>query len=111
MALTVVAPKTKGRSNDAWGGRFVTLLRVNLGSSYATGGLAFDPKQFGHQNGVQRVIIEPRFDSTATGTLTRRFEYDYTNKKIVAIVTSTGAEVANAADLSTCTLDIIVIAE
>lgn len=111
MALTAVAPTTKGRSNDVVGARRVTYLRLNMGASYVTGGLPFTPKLFGHQGAVDRVVIQARFAAGATGTLTRRFEYDYTNKTIVAIVTSTGAEVANAADLTLCTLDVEVYSD
>jgi hypothetical protein len=109
--ISIVSPVMKGRLNDVWGARRVTLLTVNLGTSYTTGGQAFVPKQFGHQGGVSRVIISPRYAAGATGPLTRQFMWDPVNQKFVVIITSTGVEQANAGDVSGVVLDIIVVSD
>jgi hypothetical protein len=111
MALTVSTGTTKGRSNDVWGTREVTLLRVTLDDDYTTDGWAFDPKAFGHQGVVDRVIIEPRFSAGATGPLDTVFVYDHVEGTIFAYVGSTGAELAASADKSTTVLDVIVLSE
>jgi len=111
MALTVSTGTTKGRSNDAWGARAVTLLEVTLDDDYTTDGWAFDPKAYGHQGVVKRVILTPRFVAGATGPLDTIFVYDYANEKIFAYVASTGAELAASADKSATVLDVIVLSE
>jgi hypothetical protein len=113
MAITVATPSMKGRVTDLLGRHRAGYFTVTLDTSYPSpGGYAFDPKTVGFVGVVDRVIIQPRYAGTgATATLTRRFEYDYANKKIVAIVTSTGVEVANAVDVSGCVLDITVIGD
>lgn len=112
MALTVTTSSAIGRSDDVWGRRRIGEFKVALDTSYPTGGYAWDPKASGFVGTVERVIIQARYNGTgATATQTRRFEYDYANKKIVALVTSTGVEVANAADVSGCVLDIVVIGD
>lgn len=113
MAITVATGDgvTKGRGNDVWGARRVSLFKVTLDDSYPTGGEAFDPKQFGHVGKTGTVLIFPRYSSGATGSIDTTFLYDYTNKKIVAVVGNTGAEVANGTDKSTVVLDIIVLSD
>lgn len=113
MAISVTTSTAIGRSDDEWGRRRIGQFRVALDTAYVSpGGYAWDPKQFGYPGVVEKVIIQPRYNGTgATATQTRRFEYDYTNKKIVALVTSTGVEVANAVDVSGCVLDIVVIGD
>jgi hypothetical protein len=109
MAVAVV---TKSYPDEVFGRRSAGLYTVTLDTSYPSpGGYAFDPKAFGFVGVVQHVLISPRFAAGATGTLTRQFQYDQVNKKIVAIVTSTGVEVANAVDVSGCVLDITVIGD
>lgn len=112
MALSVVADITKGRKQDVWGTRRVTLFTVNLGASYVTNGMPCDPKLLaGFVGKVDRVLLFPRYASGATGTLTRQFQYDIVNKKIVVIITSTGAENTNAGDVSACVLDVLAISD
>lgn len=106
-----IAVTTQNRADEVWGRRRVGLYAVSLGASYVTGGLAFDPKAFGYVGTVDKVILSPRFVTGATGTTTRQFQYDQANKKIVVIVTSTGAENANAGDLTLCVLDVVVIGD
>lgn len=113
MAITVATGDgvTKGRGNDVWGARRVSIFKVTFDDSYPTGGEAFDPKAFGHNGKVGTVIIVPRYSSGATGSIDTTFLYDYTNKKIVAIVGSTGAEVTDTTDKSTVVLDVYVISD
>jgi hypothetical protein len=111
MALTETAAVTKGRKNDAWGARRATILTINLGNAYVTNGLSFDPKAFGHVGAVSKVLLFPRYASGATGPITRNFFYDYTNKKIVVIINSTGVEQGNGGNLSSCTLDVVVLSD
>lgn len=99
---------TSGRNEDIWGTRRVGLYRFTPSTSYATGGEAFDPIAFGFQGPVATVFLTVR---SVAGAITRRFEYDFAAKKIKAIVTSTGAEVAAAQDLSTVLIDVLVIGE
>lgn len=104
-----IAVTTGFRADEVWGRRYVGLYTVALDNSYVTGGYAFDPKAQGFIGAVDKVLIFPRFAAGATGTLTRQFQYDRVNKKIVVIITSTGAENANAGDLSAIVLDVVVI--
>lgn len=107
MAVSVSTGTTKGRANDVVGARRVTYLRVTLDNSYQSGGMAFDPKAFGHQGKVESVRLYPRFVAGATGPIGKVFYYDHTNKKIFVFITSTGVE-AGAIDLSGCVLDVVV---
>lgn len=114
MAITVSTGTTKGRANDVIGARRVTRVRVTLDTSYPTGGYSFDPKSAvngGHNGAVSIVKLFPRWVTGATGSTTRRFEYDYTNKKIIGFVTSTGVEIGNAVDVSGVVLDVEVISD
>lgn len=58
--LTVSTGTTKGRSNDVWGARHVTLFQVTFDDDYLEGGELFDPKALGHQGTIDRVICSPR---------------------------------------------------
>lgn len=110
MALSVVPAVTRGRAQERLGTRAVSFGRVNLGASYVTAGMPFVPKSaLGHVGDVDRVVLSPRYAAGATGPVGKQFFYDHTNQKIVAVVTSTGAEVANATDLSLCILDVEVV--
>jgi hypothetical protein len=114
MAISVSTGITKGRSNDVFGARRVTILRVTLDSVYAAGGEPFDPKQFGHQGDVNTVLLVPRISGSiaATTAFGRVFFYDYTAKTIR--VAEDGATVSNqldevgAIDLSGTVLDVFV---
>lgn len=111
MAITVSTGTTKGRSNEVWGSRRVSLFRVTLDTSNPAAGYAFDPKAFGHQGAVSKVEIHPRWVTGATGTTTRQFQYDHTNKKIMVIITSTGLLEGAGNDVSACVLDITVTSD
>lgn len=118
MALTVSTGTAKGRSNDVFGARHVTILRVTGDNSYPSGGWAFDPKAQGHQGKVHAVFIAPRYDTAGNkGSAGIFFQYDFTNKKILAFWDSTPAaaarltEVTAATDLSGVVLDVIVFSD
>jgi hypothetical protein len=123
MALTVATGDgiTKGRSVELWGTRRVSVFRVTLDTSYPSNGYAFDPKAFGHQGKVADVLIFPRFSSGATGAAGRIFQYDHTNKKILAFqqkdpAAAGGAdiqlpEVGNATSLAAVVLTVLVLSD
>lgn len=112
MAVTVTSVNagvtTSGRNEDSWGARRVGLYRVTLDNSYLAGGVAFDPRLFGFDKPVAAVFSDVR---KVAATVGKSFMYDYVNKKVVATVDSTGVEVANAVDLSTVVIDVIVVSE
>lgn len=99
---------TTGRNENVWGSRRVGLYRFTPSTSYPTGGEPFDPRSFGFQGPVGAVFLSVR---SVAAAVTRRFEYDHAAKTIKAIVTSTGAEVAAAQDLSTVLIDVWVVGE
>jgi len=102
------AAQTQGRSEDVFGRRRVGLYRCTLSSSYTTGGEAFNPTSFGFQGPVASVFLTVR---SVAASVTRRFEYDFTAKTIIGFVTSTGAEIAAAQNLSTIVVDVLVVGE
>lgn len=113
MALTVVpvsgSVTTSGRNDSVGDGtRRTSFHRLVLDASYPTNGYPYDPKSFGFQGVVGAIFLSPR---SVAATVTTRFEYDYVNKKVKAFVTSTGAEVANATNLSTVSIDAFVVGE
>lgn len=70
-------------------------------ASYATGGIALDLETaIPHSAQPAAVLVDT--DSTTYGA-----RYDLANKKIVALVRATGAEVANATDLSAVTFSVV----
>lgn len=99
---------TSGRNEDVWGARRVGLYRFTPSTSYPTGGEPFDPRAFGFDKPVASVFLTVR---SVAAAVTRRFEYDFAAKTIKAVVTSTGAEVAAAQDLSTVVIDVLVVSE
>ena len=82
-------------------------IATQLGpASYSTGGFAIDLKT---DEALENDPNDVRVDTTgATGVpnITNEAEYDYLNKKVVAIVRATGVEVAGAVDLSGVTFRI-----
>lgn len=97
MALTI-AKNTKARGMidmTIMSSRDVKMVpfTITFDNSYPTGGEAFS---FDGINSIMIFLIE--------GSGNYRFQYDYTNDKILAYVGSTGAEVANATDLSAVTV-------
>lgn len=107
-AVSGSAAQTQGRTEDVFGRRRVGLYRFTPSTSYPTGGEPFNPVQFGFQGPVASVFLTVR---SVAASVTRRFEYDFAAKTIKAVVTSTGAEVAAAQDLSTVVIDVLVIGE
>lgn len=75
-------------------------MRLNLGT-YATGGVAFDPLKYGGGPSNATTVIV-----TSAGLYS--FQYDYVNKLIKGFVISTGAEIANAVDLSAVDVHVVV---
>lgn len=113
MAVSVTAisgstAQTEGRSEDVWGRRRVGLYRVTMDSSYVTGGEPFDPIAFGFQGPVAAVFISTRKVAVSVDT---KFDYDFVNETIFGTVLSTGVQIANATDLSTVVLDVVVVGE
>lgn len=107
-ATTLVTTKMSGRKVDVFGSHKVAQFAITMGT-YNTGGNAMDPRVLAGDMGVvSAVFLSPRF---VASNITRRLEYDAVNKKIVAIVTSTGAEVADATDLSAVIVDVFVVGE
>ena len=100
--------QTAGRAEGVWGRRRTGLYRFTPSTSYPTGGESFNPVSFGFQGPVAAVWLTVR---SVAASVTRRFEYDHSAKTIKAVVTSTGAEVAAAQDLSTILIDVLVIGE
>lgn len=119
MAVTVSTGTHAGRDGlNALAARYTSIVRVTFDSSYPTGGEPFDPKKYvGFTPAV--VLVIPRYSSGATGAAGRVFEYDHTNKKIVAFqqkdpAAAGGAdiqlpEVANTTDLSGVVVDVVII--
>jgi len=111
-AVTQVAQVANaGRVTEVLGRQRRAFLKVTMSTSYATGGDPFDPAAIIGTAAVRHVALYPRFVAGATGPLTRIFVYDPVNKKIFAWVASTGAEVANATDLSGCVFDVEVVTD
>lgn len=100
--------ETKGRTLEVFGTRRVGLFQLTLSSSYSTGGEAFDPRSFGFDKPVAAVFLTVH---SVAASVTRRFEYDYANKKVIGFVTSTGVEIAAGQNLSTILVDVLVISE
>lgn len=77
--------------------RFMGGISTAGPASYATGGIALDfETALPHSAQPAAVLVDT--DSTTYGA-----RYDLANKKIVALVRATGAEVANATNLSAVT--------
>jgi hypothetical protein len=80
MALTI-APSYPHVGAFAIGPRRAVLLKVTFDSSYATGGVAFDPARFGIEGKPAMVVISPR----TAGSRPFDVAYDRTNKKLVVM--------------------------
>lgn len=77
-------------------GNQTTLLIVHLNLGvYATGGVAFDAPKWG-ESGSRGRVVDAHFGKQGLYS----FEFDRVNKLIKVYVVSTGAEAANAVDLS-----------
>lgn len=111
MALTV-ANANPNAGNEVVGYRRLHFVTVTFDNSYTTGGLAFDPAQFGVIGKPGMTLALPRiFGADTTKHLICR--YDRVNKKLQAFQQSaaTGAltEVPNACDLSTLVVDVLIV--
>lgn len=66
-------------------------------ASYTTGGYALNPKsESGNPNSLAIVLVD-------TNNATWEGRFDYANNKVILIVRATGAEVANAVNVSALT--------
>lgn len=72
-------------------------------ASYPTGGMLFDPKA------EASMLSEPSHVNVYAESVTYDAFYDHANKKIIVRVTATGAQVANAVDLSAVSFRILAI--
>lgn len=92
MASTVTLDSSQVVRNRKYGS-------LNLGTSYATGGVAVTPQQFGFSNTLQHLQIAP-----SGGYV---FEWLPASNKVKAYLSGTASavlnEVANAADIHTIT--------
>lgn len=78
---------------DGPDGNLKTAYRdVTMSNSYTTGGEAIAPAQVGMQVIYQAVCDDAKANNFVS--------YNYSTNKLMAFVSSTGAEVANATDLS-----------
>jgi len=91
MALTVTAGTKYGEQV-----RFHVVVSVAFDSSYPTGGEALDYATYIPAGAVL-------LGAYCLSDGTYRFEYDATNKKLVAITWNDGAQVPNTTDLSALT--------
>lgn len=86
-------------------GGHVKVILANLKgpTSYETGGVKIDPQSIGAGN--KGKIADAGARLTDSGTYSVRFKYvSLTEARLVWVVVATGAEVANAVDLSAQTL-------
>jgi hypothetical protein len=127
MAITVNTNfdngKSKGRAHQEWGAHRVSIYFITGDTSYPTGGYSWDPKASGHQGAVGAVLLFPIVSggSGATTAAGRVFQYDHTNKKIMAFqqkdpAAAGGAdiqlpEVANATSLAGAKLIALVFSD
>lgn len=115
MALTVSTGTASGKSNDVWGARKVTILKVTFDSDYLEGGESFDPVALGHQGPVDRIIVSARHN-TRNATV----HYDPTNKTLAAygsggtdattVVAKSYGELCHC-DLSALVCDVVVLSD
>lgn len=120
MAVTVVttSPAAVGSSPGAArsiyveGNRYLGRFTLACSSTYLTGGFSWDP---GLLVGWTQPLAEVKFSlhllaaNIAKGALIP--SYDFVNKKIMLVSASTGAELANATDITGLTLDVTLVSE
>lgn len=112
MAVTQVAQVANtGRTTEVLGRTRQHYLKVTMSNSYIAGGDPFDPKATIGTAAVRHVELNPRWAAGVTGPINKSFFYDPVAKTIVAIVGTTGVEVANAVDLSGCVFDVVVVTD
>jgi hypothetical protein len=102
--------RTSGRSEDVWGARRVGLYNVTFSSSFpgTAGGATFDPRKYGFDRPVGAVFISQPLNAVSTGRY--QFTYDKVNAKI-QVWDTTDDDVADGDDLSTVSVDVLVISE
>lgn len=87
--------ETKFPARDRWNDRLVRQVRYTGPASYLTGG---DPVNAPTELGMAEVYQAE--GNLSNGTLTLILHFSYTTQKMRFYVPNTGAEVANATDLS-----------
>ena len=96
LSLSIVKKNVAGATNEA-------IVDVTFDSSYLTGGESFVVSDI-----APNATAATAFDFVVAGSRTvpasNTFYYDYTNKTLMAFVITTGAQVANATDLSAATV-------
>ena len=90
--------ETKFPARDRLNDRMVREVRYTGPASYVTGG---DPVNAANELGMAEVYGVYGVLSSGSGGAPRTVVLDYVNQKLLIFVPNTGAEVANAVDLST----------
>ncbi len=90
--------ETKFPARDRLNDRMVRQVRYTGPASYATGG---DPVNASTELGMGGVYAVEGNITSGSGGAVRVLAFDYVNQKLIWFVPNTGAEVANAQDLST----------
>ena len=84
---------------------------MTFSSSAPAGGFTFDPKKYGFQGIVAAVFVTPHIPVANVANQRYRFIYDYVNKKIVPTDATDSYDDASGDDLSSVTVDVLVIGE
>lgn len=105
MAASITTDVTPNLNSLPRGGRPVVdgfrVVDFTPSTSYPTGGEPITPASLGFTT-IDFVQVSPK---TVLANLT---SWDYTNNKLIFTVASTGAQVANAVDLSTFPVRLLV---
>lgn len=107
MAITVTdkTPTNAGGAAIVMGTRRQVIKDVLLDNSYPAGGYAISLQQLGFNQDID--YVAPVFATKADFTVPLLLQWDYTNKKLLAYVWTTGVQVAGAVDLSLYTARIV----
>jgi len=87
---------------------FITYLQFVGDDAYATGGTADFNAFVGAALGINATVSAVSGYGKTAGVVTHLLEYDASEDKLLVYVLSTGAQAADAADLSGVTFDAIV---
>lgn len=102
------------RAIDTVGTKRVAHFKITAAAgttTYATGGFAFDPRKYGFDKPVARVIVVTEPDLVANVAVLRyRGSYDYVNKAILVFDT-TDADEPNGDDISHVVFNVEVWSE
>lgn len=112
MAVTVphTAVNVDSRAEDFWGRQRIRVIEYTFDDEYATGGTALTPNEVGLSE-IVFVAVSPDA-STVEGYVV---QYDYANEKLQVFVEEAVAaggplvEVANATDLSTFKVRLLIV--